>query len=337
MDFFQAYEQISAASLASVYVLYGTETGLMDMFVNRLVEQSPAQRVSRYDYEEDGVEQALLDLDTFSLFAEPTIVLIRNCTAFLSQGKTSGQGDELLAYLSNPAPGRTLVLTAAADKLDERKKITKEAKRHMLIQCQTPKGNIARNYLAREAKRQQIAIDDAAVETLWRKCQTITQCLSELKKLSVYALARTISAADVEKLVPQTIEETVFDWVDHVVQGHVAAAINSLQSLARQGYDALALIAMLVRQIRMMCLAKELSARRVSPEEMAKIGKVHPFAMKVAIRQSGAFSERGLERLLLLAADCEYDIKRGRRDGIHALELLILTASKEAARKEYAG
>lgn len=319
-----------------MYLLYGTETALMDRFVRRLA-QTCAARVTRYDFEEDGIEQALLDLDTFSLFQETSIILVRNCSAFLSQGKSSAQADLLHQYLSNPAPSRTLVLSVVADKLDERKRITKEAKRHMVVQCQTPKSSVAQTYLSREMAAMGISIASDAIDALWRKCGTLTQCFSELDKLAVYALGRQISVHDVNELVPQTVEETVFDWVDHVAQGHVAPAIGSLQALARQGYDPLALIAMLVRQIRMMCLVKELSSRRMNADDMAKTAKVHPFAMKVAIRQAARFSERGLEQLLVLAADCEFDIKRGMRDPVHALELIILTASKAARDREYAG
>lgn len=288
--------------------------------------------MTRYDFEEDGVENPLLDLDTVSLFSQQPVVHLRNCTLFLSRGKAGASTEMLETYMQNPAPGRVLVMTVDGDKLDERKRVTKAAKQHLVVNCQTPKAPVATGYLARVAEEGQLQIDDEALTELWRRTHSISRAMSEIDKLGIYASGRAIERQDVTMLVADSVEDTVFDWVDHVANGKISIAMDGLKAMAHQGYDPLALIAMLARQIRMMWFAKALSAKGMVLDDIAKLAKAHPFAMRVAARQAGSFTVSALESLLVRAADCEYDIKRGRRDGLQALELLMLTAAKEATR-----
>lgn len=332
MDFFTAYKNLNSNQTGAVYLLYGREHRLMEQFIEKLKEHTGTTEIARFDYEEDGAESALLELDTISFFLEQRLVVLRNCQVFTSQGKASASAEALEAYLQSPAPGRVLVLMLDADKLDERKKVTKAVKRHVVIECHTPKQAVAIPYLDAFAKSRGWVVEAAALEEVWRRTEMVSQSMMELEKLALYALNRGVTRDDVRQLVQPSVEETVFDWVDHVAQGRVGVAIMMLQSMTRQSYDPLALIAMLVRQFRLMWFAKTLSRKGMSAEEMAKVTKTHPYAMKVAIRQSSSFSVEQLETLLKLAADCEYDIKRGRRDGLQALELVMLTAASGGTR-----
>ncbi|GMA59994.1 DNA polymerase III subunit delta [Alicyclobacillus fastidiosus] len=327
MDYTTAYDQLNSGQVAPVYILYGEELFFMDQFTRKLTEMSDGQSCARFDFEEDGVEEALLELESVSLFLAQPVVVIRNCTAFLSQGKAGTQADLLESYLQNPVSQRTLVITVNGDKLDQRKKVTKAAKRHIVVDCQTPKPPVAIRILKQECKRMGMQMADDALEELWRRTGTVTRAGNELEKLSIYALGRSVTTQDVQLLVAETLEETVFDWVDHVTQGRIAEASFKLADMARQGYDPLALMAMLARQFRMMWFAKALSKRGMRIEDIAKEAKAHPFAMKVADRQARNFALSDLESLIRNAADFELDIKRGRRDAQQAIELLMLSCA----------
>ncbi|SDW53204.1 DNA polymerase III, delta subunit [Alicyclobacillus hesperidum] len=333
MDVFQAMDELEANRLASVYVLYGSEIGLVDLFCDRVKHIGGFTSIARFDFEEDGFEQARLELDTLSFFSEKALVHVRNCVALTSQGKSGSDAEALEAYFENPAPGRVLVLSTVADKLDERKRITKAAKRHVVVQCTTPKEPEALRRLKRFANERGMNITEEAIHELWRRVGSMTHCMNEMEKLSVYALDRRIERADVEQLVARSVEDSVFDWIDCVAQGQIAAALTSLQGLARQGYDPLALMALLARQIRMMGLAKTHGDGRETLDQLAKRASVHPFAMRVAAKQAQRFALRDLEMLTRRIADSEYDVKRGRRDPQQALETILMQAALAASTR----
>lgn len=303
----------------------------MAQLIAQLVTASQAETAVRYDFEEDGVEQALLELQSVSFFLQQPLVVINNCTVFLSQGKNSAQGEALESYLQNPVSNRVLVLTVQADKLDERKKITKAAKRHLVVSCQTPKEAAALKMLQAYATEQAIQIQGNALAELWRRTGTVTLARNELHKVGLYAGGKAVTEADVRMLVTQTLEETVFDWVDHVIKGQLVTATEHLVDIERQGYDPLALLAMLARQLRLMWYAKALQQKGMRLDDIAKEVKAHPFALRVADRQSKKIPLAALERTITQAADIELDVKRGRRDPQHAIELFMLQCAKNVA------
>lgn len=333
MDFSTAYQQLSPGRVGPVYLLYGTEHVFMDRFVKKLLTCADADTVAKFDFEEDGVEEALLELQTMSLFSQQPIVLLENCTAMTSQGKAGAQAEALEAYLQNPINQRTLVVSVHAEKLDERKKLTKTAKRHIVVDCLTPKEPVALKLMQEEATASNLQIEGAAIKEIWHRCGSVSLSFNEMKKLAVFALGRQVTLEDVQILVAKTLEESVFDFVDKVVHGHMGSAISMLSDLKHQGYEALALLSMLVRQYRMMWFAKALSQKGMSVDAIAKEAKVHPFAMRVADRQARHFSLSALERIIVSAAQFEYDIKRGRRDANQVIELFMLLCARSTSER----
>ncbi|WAH38525.1 DNA polymerase III subunit delta [Alicyclobacillus dauci] len=333
MDFQSAYDQLVQGQVGPVYLLYGQEHLFMDMFVDKLVASTEAESVVRFDFEEDGIDEAMLELQSVSLFLQQPIVVIRNCTPFLSQGKSGSSADVLEAYVQNPIRTRTLVMSVSADKLDERKKLTKAAKRHIVIDCKTPKEPVAIRFLETVVATEGMDTDRAVLTELWHRTGSVSQAVNELRKLTLYAVDRSITVQDVRDLVAQTVEDTVFDWVDDVIQGRIATAMTSLVDLSHQGYDPLGLLAMLARQLRMMWYAKVQGGRGIRIEDIAKEVKVHPFAMKVAERQARNVTSSALETLIRQAADYEYDVKRGRRDPGQAIELLMLSCARSMSTR----
>lgn len=328
MDFLTAFDGLRpGATLAPVYLLYGREHLFMERFVDKLARVAETD-VLRYDYEDDNVEEAVLELQTVSLFFQQPIVVLKNCTVFLSQGKASGQLELLEAYLKKPITDRILVMTVNGEKLDERKKLTKAAKKYIAIDCNTPKGPAALRVLSAEVASAGIKISQDALTELWNRTGSVSLAAGELEKLSVYAGEGEVTRHDVQVLVTKTLEESVFDWIDHVANGRIHLATSQLVDLQRQGYDSLALIAMLCRQFRTMWFAKALRSRKMSQDEIAKTAKVHPYALRIAEKQAAAFTIVGLETLLMKAAELEYDIKRGRQDAANAVVLLMLLTSQ---------
>lgn len=321
MDIFEAVDHLSKAEPASVYLLYGSEIGLFEWFCEELIRQKGFSSILRFDYEEDGFEPAELELCSYSLFGDRPLVHVRNTTVFTSDGRSGADADRLAAYLEQPMPGRTLVLSVPSDKLDERRRITKLAKRHAVASCAVPgRDRDALTRLQRLARSRSIQIEDDALAELWRRTQSLTLAMNEFDKLRAYANGATIARDHVAELVPMQAEDSVFSWIDWAVQGHVAAVFEGLEGLSRQGYDAFALMALLARQIRLMAFAKGTD----NVDQCAKELGVHPYALRVASRQSARLSERQLSKLVRVLADAEWDVKRGRLAPEVALEIVLM-------------
>ena len=79
-----------------------------------------------YDLEEHTLDTILEDLDTISFLDEGKIIIVKHIELLSSDDKTT---NKLLKYLENSVEANILILTS--NKLDNRKKITKDLKNKM--------------------------------------------------------------------------------------------------------------------------------------------------------------------------------------------------------------
>jgi DNA polymerase III subunit delta len=327
MDFSTAIRHVESETLAPVYVLVGTETMLQQLFLDAMVKRlsgsSQRESVVRFRYEDEGPDNALFQCRSFSFFDFQAVVVLENCTALVANGKTKFDNTILEEYLENPVPGKFLVITVDADKLDERKKIVKIAKKHKVVACSKPKDDAALQIIRVIAKQDGIEIAKDALDTLWRRSPSIASCRTDLQKLWTYANHHLITKSDVEELVPPQLEDNVFNWLNSVVKGDIGRSFRVLSEVKHAGYDSFALLAMIARQLRMMWYAKVFGSKGYTEQQIATRVSAHPYAVKVAMEQCSVFTTGRLEQLILTVADAEFDVKSGRRDMEQALSYLV--------------
>ena len=132
------WKQIKQREIAPIYLLYGTEAFLINetkqLLLNQVLDEEEKDfNFTAYDLEETPIETALEDAETFPFLGEKKVIFLHN-PKFLTAEKTKEKIDHNIAvlerYLKEPAPYTVLVISAPYEKLDERKKITKELKKN---------------------------------------------------------------------------------------------------------------------------------------------------------------------------------------------------------------
>ncbi len=146
---------------------------------------------------------------------------------------------------------------------------------------------------------------------------------NEIVKLLTYVnFARPVEAADVRALTPAGAEARIFDFVDAIGQRRAKAAQAELHKLLDRE-EPLYVLGMIVRQLRLMLLAKELLDTHRSETEVATALGLHPFPAGKVCEQSRNFSLPGLEAIYHRLLACDADIKTGQADPAVALEVLV--------------
>lgn len=324
--------------LQPVYTLVGAEFILVqrvvDTIIKKLSERTAGEvPVERYSFDEEGAGDALLACQTMSLFAEQRVVVLRQCTPMLPNGKSKYDVAGLERYLADPVQDQVLVLTVLGEKLDERKKLVKLAKKFEVVDCNTPKEPMMIEFLKQIAQNQGVRIEEAAVQELVRRSGSLSAAYMELVKLRTYCDYAPIRASDVMAVVAAPVEDNVFSWIDAVVRGEAQSAFDGLRDVERAGYDSIALLALMARQFRLMWYARSLSASGQTDAAIAAQAGAHPYAVKVAREQSRSFKSDTLTHLLTAAADAEYGVKSGRRDPQFALQYLVLLTLASTANR----
>ncbi len=171
--------------------------------------------------------------------------------------------------------------------------------------CMLPQPRDMPGWLVNEARRQGGALEPAAASRLAEMTGVETrQAGMEIAKLLAYVnWERPITLADVEAVSIATAEPDVFALVDALGTGNAASAQKILHRLL-EDQDAMALWGMVIRQFRLLLLAREvIDAHGMVPDVQEALG-VHPYVAEKVYGQARSFTLPVLEtiyhRLLLM-------------------------------------
>ncbi|KPK48277.1 MAG: hypothetical protein AMJ77_00345 [Dehalococcoidia bacterium SM23_28_2] len=147
---------------------------------------------------------------------------------------------------------------------------------------------------------------------------------SELDKLTAYAQGRRIEGADVRALVSEARQVSIFAMVDAIVEKRAAVALRLLRQLRTAGAEGGYLLAMVVRQYRLIIQAREMMTAGLSAREMGqRLGITSDFVLQRILDQAQRYSLPRLKTAYRRLLEADVGVKRGHYDEEVALELLV--------------
>lgn len=339
MDF---WGKIKTQTLAPLYLLYGTETFLLNEIVERIVrtalkEEERDFHLAVYDCEETPVEVAVEEAETLPFFGEKKVVVVKNPYFLTSEkGKEKVEHDvkKLEEYIASPSPFSIVIFTGLYEKLDERKKITKRLMQEAEVFVASPLNEKElHRWIHERVNENGVTMTDEAKEELLKLAGTNLMMLAnELDKLSLFVgQAGTITEATVEMLVSRTPEQNVFVLVEKVIRRKIEEALQVFYDLLENQEEPVKILSLLVSQFRLLYQVKGLAAKGYGQQQIASILKVHPFRVKLALGQAALFSEQELMKVMHDLAETDYQMKSSAIDKQLLLELLLVKWSKEPA------
>jgi len=211
----------------------------------------------------------------------------------------------------------------------------------------------AASFVKRLASEAGKTITATTAAMLVRRCGSDSGLLSnEITKLVNFVGDRAeITDADVEKLVPETVEDTIFKLIDAVGMRSAKAALSYLEPLlysagANPQAAALRVLAMLARHFRHIWQARVLidagcrviAPNKIPPElydllpETDSLLKLREFQIMNAAKQARMFTLKELASAMehIAAADLALkgaDTDKGISDPATAMEILVLRLS----------
>ncbi len=207
-----------------------------------------------------------------------------------------------------------------------------------------PSGEPLARWIKTSAQQKGAGISPAAIRCLADLVGSDLWTLDrELEKLSLYAAGRgpapagasrssgaappsgsIIEEADVRELVASVREVSIFAAVDAMLEGRPAVALRLLQQLRQDGRDAIYILVMVERQLRLLALARHLAELRVPPGEMAaRLGVPSQFVATKAQEQARRHPWPDITWRFQRLLEADLAIKTGRLEPDLALELLV--------------
>lgn len=318
--------------LSPIYLVDGVDSYIQETVKKSLMtvipEDQRVMNIGTYDLETVDLGTVLDDARSAPFFGDYRLIVLNN-PVFLTGEKTKLKFnlDGFLNYIKDPEPTTILLISAKYEKLDGRKKIVKDLKKIAeTIDASAPKENdIKKLVLQYVSEKESQITDDAIGELILRTDGNLSQIINELKKLTLYASGNEmIDLNAVQKLVPRSLNQNVFDLINVLMQGNIRQSIDDYSILILNQEQPLRINAALVSQFRLLLQVKILMERGFSQGKLAQELKAHPYRIKLAMQSARKFKIESLQRAYLGLINLEEQLKTTQRDPKELFELFLV-------------
>ncbi|WP_322525746.1 DNA polymerase III subunit delta [Marinococcus luteus] len=334
MDYITMEKQIQQEDVQPFYLLQGEEGYMIQDIQQKIIGKALAEEerefnLSTFDMRETPVEIAVEEAETLPFFGERRVIVLKNCyflTGAKEKEKVEHKIEALETYARKPNPTTVLILSAPYEKLDARKKVVKEIKKQAVVLEAAAAGEeTMKKWMQQFNQAHQLTMSREVMDRfIVLAGKDLLMLAEEAKKLQLYTGSGEVTMETVDKLVPRSLEDNVFELVDAVVKGQAKTMLRIYYDLLKQGEEPIKILALLARQIRIIYHVKNLKQQGYSRKRMASSIKVHPYAVQLAEKPAAAFSHSYLQEALKLLSTTDYQMKAGKMDKQLALELCFM-------------
>ncbi|GEP19578.1 DNA polymerase III subunit delta [Pediococcus argentinicus] len=315
-----------------VYLVQGNDQYLQEKVEKALLSIIPDDQrimnVGILDFEQTTMSNILNEVESAPFFGERRLVIVRNAKFLTGERlKQKVDLDGLVNYLNHPEPTTVMVILAPYAKLDGRKKIVKDLKtKATLINTDSPSENEVRGYVNSDIEHNGYQIDNNGMNLLISRTDAnLATIMNELPKLYLYGVdSKMITEQAVSELVPQSLNQNVFDLINALLNSNIKKALDIYADLMVLQEQPLRINAALLSQFRLLIQSKILSERGFSQGKVAEELKVHPYRVKLALQTSRRFNLERLEAGYLGLVDIEHQLKSTTRDPQGLFELFLV-------------
>ena len=323
--------------LASVYVLHGEESYLVEQYARLIAKQAvgdpdDAFNMHRFDGQALTAEQLEEAVEALPLMAERTCVTVRDMDL-------AAHADRLTDILRQMPDTCVLVFWQMTVQPDKKKGwavvFTEVEKRGCVVNFARKTAGDVVKLLVSGAKRRGcvLAAEDARL-MVEQAGNDLNLLLGELDKLVALADGGVITREMIERIGTKNLEARVFDLSKAILQGRAKQAYELLHQLFVQREEPVSVLAVLSNAYADVYRAKVASIGGATAESLAadiKSYKGKEFRLRNAARDAGRMSMAMLRESLEILAQADNDMKFSSKD---SRTLLEQTVSRLIARTQ---
>ena len=310
-------------NLKPVYLLAGPQALLIERFIDeiklRIKELDKGYQYFTFHSESDSIEEILGKANTYSIFQETNLIIIKNCEKL--------KKNEIILlenYMDSPSPDTFFVLFSnEANKPKIKKHINLES-RIFKISDQMEKR------VVEEGELLGISLTTKAAHELYKLIGDDLKTISnELLKISQYFSAKeVIDDKDILGFISKRNHEDIFQLINSIAGKDKKTAIKVLNELKSINYDPVSIVSTLSWRFRQIWHLKELSKSDMNENEVVKELKVSPGSVYYLKKHAGNFSFRNLTLTMNLLSRLDIEIKSYSQDKYNLISRFIFMVCK---------
>ena len=326
MDRKEFLQAVKANSVRGAYLFEGVEENIKAAALAALRGQLLPEGLEELNenlMENPSTDALIAAAETLPFLADKRLVVVREHPALAGKAEADERLTEYMAHV----PDSCVMVFLCRGKADARKKLYRAIQKHGAVVTFSPLSDAELN-----------AWIIKAFSALGKRCAPQTASLlaftvgndtallrAEMEKIAALCGEREdVADEDVRAVATRSIECTVFEMVDAVVAGQEGRAFSLLKDMLLSGSDRIGILAMLLRQYRLLQHVKIMQFEKKPAQEIKQRLGVAPFAAERCIRQAAAYSGKEIKQAVDICLDTEYRIKSGRLNQEGALEAAML-------------
>ncbi|MBC8100555.1 MAG: DNA polymerase III subunit delta [Armatimonadetes bacterium] len=313
------------------YIFHGEDSLGVETAVDKIRRESDEFNTTEFDGQSASVPEVMNAVTSYPFLADKRVALVSGMLSWLTRkgaGETGKRGIEQLLDELPKLPDFARLVFYERGALAENNKLVQlagSAPNGYIKNFAVPKDLAA--WLTQRAQSEYNALlqPSAAFALAAVIGDDLRRADNELFKLVCYVLpGQPITEPDVAALTPYVAEANIFKMTDALAEGNGKAALQLLHRLLQEkDNDPFSLFGMIIRQFRLLLLAKEHLTTGGGAGNLAAVLKVQPFAAQTFARQSRAFSVVQLEHIYRTLGDYDFKMKTGQLKPELALDLLV--------------
>lgn len=261
------------------------------------------------DGEVDDIMDIAGAINTTDMFSQGKIIFIKR---LLSNSKHKEKNEILLSTLTTSKADNTEIIFWENSKVASNTKIYKAIAKIANVEETTDlnkrtfktwaKGQIADTDLKISPSVMQVMVEHTNYDP--------ERFASLLEKLELTD-KKEITKADIEENSANTLETTIWELIDVINGAKEGQAIALVDKLLKQQEAPHFILAMIIRNTRLLIMAKALIDTDKNPKEIAKILKIPPFTVYPIMKSAKKYSHVKLKSLYNMLYNLDFEIKIG--------------------------
>lgn len=319
-------EDLESGNLKKVYLLYGEETYLKNLYKNKIknvvIPPDDTMNLSAFEGKGIDVREVIAQAETMPFFADRRMILIENSGFF------KNASPDLAEYI--PQMPQETCMVFVESEVDKRGKLYKAVRNvGRAVELKRQDERTLMNWVLSALRKEKKNITSATMELfLIRTGNDMEFIQKELEKLLCYTMGRdVITSEDVEAICTVRTENRIFEMINAIAEKKQKKALDLYYDLLALKEPPMRILYLITRQFNLLMQVKEMQRQGFDQNSTAEKLKMQSFIVRNYLRQARSFTVEELKTAVKDCVSAEESVKTGRMNDVMSVELLIVKYS----------
>lgn len=312
-----------------VITIVGSDTFLVNEMIEDEVNTIKTEDtdIINYDQSEGSLAILLEEMNTIPFLSLNKIIILKSPIFLETPSKYDPKLIEaFVSFLKKPVETTSLIIV-----IDDFKNIDNDLRNTLYSETivkevkKFDKDKIDSFITEYLAKNDYTISSDALIEFIKRTGDNLTLIKTELAKLMAYkGESKNIYIEDIYLLINQTLDDTIYDLSNAILEHRKKDAIDIYYSLKEGNVDEALMISFLIRNFNEIYQVKALVEKGYTKDSIAEVMKVKPGRAYYMIKNASRLNLNTIKNSIKYLTDLEFNYKIGKNSKERGLELFIL-------------